>query len=231
MGRILKNQNRVGEKFMTGDIPKKRCCICHEFKPITEYDTKQARCHPCNHAYGKEYRLKNRDKRHEYSKKHFQEHKTEEMARSLAWKHRSGQHKAYSENKECALYLGIIAERALSTFFAHIERMPMHNPGYDFICGKGFKIDVKSGCIIKGYKHWAFHIGHNAVADYFLCLGFDKRESLVPLHVWLIPGNVLNDHQTFSISNSQNSLSKWAQFEKNIGNVVNCCDKIKNGDV
>ena len=56
----------------------------------------------------------------------------------------------YKKLKSCPAYLGIhIAEQVLSKVFKNIKMMPMHNPGYDFICNHGKKIDVKSSCIQK----------------------------------------------------------------------------------
>jgi len=88
------------------------------------------------------------------------------------------------EAKDSASYLGVyVAERVLSKYFDNIIKMPYGNPGYDFICGKGFKIDVKSACLYyqRGcYPYWEFHIKRNNAADYFLCLGFDSRDMLNP---------------------------------------------------
>ena len=71
-------------------------------------------------------------------------------------------------NPMCGAYLGIhIAERILSRIFKDVEVMPNGNPGYDFICNHGKKIDVKSACSIKGYHSWGFAIRCNIVADYF----------------------------------------------------------------
>jgi hypothetical protein len=58
--------------------------------------------------------------------------------------------KPLNENRDCSQYLGIhIAERVLSNIFENVKRLPLHNHGYDFICNKGYKIDVKSACNIR----------------------------------------------------------------------------------
>lgn len=135
--------------------------------------------------------------------------------------------------KDCSMYLGIyIAERALSKFFDHIERMPINNPGFDFICGRGFKIDAKSSTMhnyknTRGYKRWEFHIKRNMIADYFLCLAFDDRENLTPMHVWLIPGDVVGTKKNLQISNSPVSLAKWSQYERPLDRVLACCQTMK----
>lgn len=147
--------------------------------------------------------------------------------------HRIGTHRPFNENRECASYLGVhIAERALSNFFDHIERMPDNNPGFDFICGKGFKIDVKSSCLhhrLNRTENWDFGIRHNGTADYFLCLGFDDRDSLNPLRIWLIPGNVINRLSGLQIPNSGYGISKWSKYERPIDRVIECCNTIREG--
>ena len=132
------------------------------------------------------------------------------------------------------MYLGVyVAERALSKFFNDIQKMPMNNPGYDYICGKGFKIDVKSSCLHKyknnrGQMRWQFTIRRNKIADYFLCLAFDSRESLTPLHVWLIPSSIVSNRTHLDITNTIEILSKWALYERPIDRVVACCQIMKS---
>ncbi len=137
---------------------------------------------------------------------------------AAAWKHRTGRARPMSEAKDCTLYLGVcIAETALSKFFDNIVRMPHENPGFDFLCGRGYKIDCKSSCInIRKPPRapcWQFSIKRNKIADYFLCLALDNRENLIPQHVWLIPGHVVNDHKGLSIVNHPTSLEKWSLYE------------------
>jgi len=131
-----------------------------------------------------------------------------------------------SENKECSMYLGVhVAERVLSQVFKDVKRMPITNPGYDFICNHGKKIDVKSSCFGKR-GHWIFVIKHNTTADFFLCLAFDNRKDLTPLHVWLIPGDVVNHLGGASIR--QGTLSKWDEYKLDISKVSTCCDTLRN---
>jgi hypothetical protein len=155
-----------------------------------------------------------------------------------AWNWKGGplsRHTPLEEAKDCGSYLGIIiAERVLSTFFEHMERMPRNNRGFDYICGKGYKIDVKSGCILQygnGNPFWHFDIRKNKIADYFLLLGFDNRENLEPQHVWLIPGNIINDRVGFAITFTENGLKKWLQYEKPLDKVVECCAAMKGESI
>ena len=137
--------------------------------------------------------------------------------------------KPASENKQCAAFLGVhIAERVLSKVFKDVKPMPYGNKGYDFICNKGKKIDVKSACTnIRDTQcdRWTFTIRRNKIADYFLCIAFDNRKDLNPLHLWLIPVGETN-HQ-MSITISESTLSKWGEYELDINKVAMCCDSMK----
>lgn len=63
------------------------------------------------------------------------------------WFHRTGKCNPHNENRMCSQYLGIfIGEKVLSKVFKNVERMPINHSGYDFICGNGYKIDVKVSC-------------------------------------------------------------------------------------
>ena len=133
--------------------------------------------------------------------------------------HKNGICLPMSENKSCSNYLGIVvSERYLSKVWDNVTRMSNNNKGYDFICGKGFKVDVKSGCLCKN-NGWSFHIRRNKIADYFLLLGFDNREDLNPLHIWLIKGDVvingkkLGKRNDFFISQSSESLLYYSKYE------------------
>jgi uncharacterized CHY-type Zn-finger protein len=145
--------------------------------------------------------------------------------------HRLGIKVPLSEAKDSASYLGVwVAERALSQFFDHMERMPYGTPGYDFICGRGFKIDVKSSCLhhrANRTENWNFMIRHNAVADYFLCIAFNDRVDLEPMHVWLIPGEKLNGLSGINIRNHPDCLALYESFEQPLNKVISCCNKMK----
>ena len=131
-------------------------------------------------------------------------------------------------NKCCPDYLGVtVAEKVLSKVFKNVQRMPMNNPGFDFICGRGYKIDVKSACKLKDRNTWMFCINHNRIAGYFLVLAFDNRDDLNPLHVWLIPGRAVNHLSILAISLS--TIEKWSQYELigKLDKVIACCNIMK----
>jgi hypothetical protein len=146
--------------------------------------------------------------------------------------HRLGITQSMSKNRKCASFLGVhVAERVLAASFEEVKRMPIGNPGFDFICKYGFKIDVKSSCRRRkpqnGGGNWAFSIRRNRAADYFLCLAFNNREDLRPEHVWLLPASLINNKSTFAISES--NLCKWAQFEKPIDKIIAVCNIVRGG--
>ena len=141
-------------------------------------------------------------------------------------------------------YLGItVTEKVLSKVFPKVKRMPYGNPGYDFICGKGFKVDAKAACYNQD-GFWTFSIRYNKIADYFACLAFDNRSSLKPLHFWLIPGNAMlpfgkgsNDwrekkkrpvNRFFQITINPNTLDKWQEYEKPVDTVLTSCNLMKS---
>lgn len=134
------------------------------------------------------------------------------------------------KNKQCTTYLGVhVAEHLLSKVFSNVMRMPSGHKGYDFICGKGFKIDVKSSSLILATNsdthHWFFTTKKNKVADYFALLAFDNRVSLTPLHFWIIPTDILNDKVTATISPT--TTHKWKEFEKPTDKIITYCNDIK----
>lgn len=128
-------------------------------------------------------------------------------------------------NKDCATYLGCyIAERLLSKVFKNVRMMPITHHGYDAICNHDKKIDVKSSST--GDKgHWMFDVNKNAIADYFLCIAFDNREDLNIEHVWLIPGNDINQRTAIRISKSR--LDRWIKYEQPIDKAILCCNEMR----
>ena len=137
-----------------------------------------------------------------------------------------------SENKECGAYLGVVvAERLVRHLFNDVQTMPYRNIGFDFICSKDKKIDVKSACITMNntkYPFWRFAIRKNQIADYFLLLAFDNRTDLEPQHQWLIPAHVLNHIKSTSISPS--TIHKWDKYKQPIVDAQICCNNIRNGN-
>ena len=210
-------------------IENKVCRICSieldddNWHP-SHKNNRQYICKECSTEKLRLYKEANRDKVNA-NQRLYRKNDPEKAKAVYTRCNRKNGHLPMSENKECAQYLGIhIVERLLRNMFNDVEVMPMNHTGYDFICNKGKKIDAKSSCLRKDGK-WTFNIKHNTTADYFVCVAFDNREDLDPLHVWIIPGHVLNHLSGATIRPS--TLDKWAEYEKPIDNVVACCDTMK----
>lgn len=171
------------------------------------------------------YREENRDEVNAKQRLYRKNNPEKAKASNLRQSRKNG-HLSMSENRECSSYLGVYrAERVLRHLYKDVEVMPYGNPGYDFICNKGKKIDAKSGCIRKNRNGWTFSIKRNTIADYFLCIAFDNRDDLNPLHIWMLPGEKFN-HLTGAWI-GQSTLRKWAEYEQNIDDAVMCCDEMK----
>jgi hypothetical protein len=147
--------------------------------------------------------------------------------------HKLGVYNPYYANPTCSQYLGVhVAERVLVATFNKVDRAPLNTPGFDFVCGRGYKVDVKSACRQPQHEskntRWSFNIRKNMVADYFICLAFDHRNTLVPEHVWIIPSDKVSHLTGLSIADSSASLKKWSGFEKPVDGVASACDHLRS---
>lgn len=187
--------------------PFKTCYICQETLSSDEF--------------GREYR--NRDGLKSYCRKCEGKYILDRM-------HKKELCKPMKESKECTSYFGIyVTENLLSYYFKDIKHMPYNNPGYDFICANGYKIDSKASCL-HTKKHgncWQFATNHNTIADYFICIGYDNRENLTPLRAWLIPSRDIKDRCGFSVTNNPHCLARWSQYEKPISKLLCACEQMK----
>jgi uncharacterized CHY-type Zn-finger protein len=131
--------------------------------------------------------------------------------------------------KDIGAYLGVyIVERLLGSVFKTTIRMPYGNPGYDFICGKGFKVDVKASCRHhkgKAADRWHFNIKKNKTADYFACFAMDSRQSLNPEHFWLFPSCVISNKHSLVIF--EDHLDLWGAYEQPLDRVIQGCAVIR----
>jgi hypothetical protein len=182
----------------------------------------------CRRCYSAEYRSNHKEEAKQYQRVHAVNNRDKHRKTSRRYRYANGG-KSASENRQCALFLGVhIAERVLSKVFRDVVLMPPNYPGFDFVCNRGKKIDVKSACTYIRDKHgdsWKFNICRNQTADFFLCLAFNNREDLTPLHIWLIPKNVIN--HLVAATMTESNLSKWDEYKLDINKVVTCCDVMK----
>lgn len=154
----------------------------------------------------------------------------EQWRNILIWKHidyekrfRAGM--TMPENKNCPTYLGCyVAEQLLIKIFKNVQRMPYGNHGFDIICNRDLKIDIKSSAT-GNQGSWQFLIRKNTIADYFLCIAFEDREDLNPIHLWLIPGKDINYLTIIAIS--KRNITKWSKYEQPLDKVIKCCDEMK----
>jgi len=78
--------------------------------------------------------------------------------------------------------------------FEGSQRMRLGNPGYDIVCNKGYKIDVKASTL-SVTNTFGFNINENRIADYFILIGYNNIIELKPLHIWIIGGKeIIHDY-------------------------------------
>jgi len=147
-----------------------------------------------------------------------------------------------SENKDCPAHLGVnIAEKILAHVFKkeNVERMPYGHKGYDFICGKGKKVDAKSSSLLLG-NEWFFNIRQNNIAEQFLLLVFGERpeddKNPKPMHLWLVPKDAIFirrwkakefwDRTGIWIKNTPLGLLEFEKYELKEGleHIIECCE-------
>lgn len=141
------------------------------------------------------------------------------------WRHKTGRCEPIGQNKAASQYLGVyIAEGVLSKIFNGIQRMPYNNKGFDFLCLKGLKIEVKSSCLVllkapngEIIPRWQFEIGKNKIADYFLLVAFDNRIDLIPQHIWLIKSSeIVGRNRNSRMPINQKTALRIFDREKNM---------------
>lgn len=143
-----------------------------------------------------------------------------------------------SENEDCSDYFGIhIAERYISSLFEDPIRMPLKNPGFDWICKNGKKIQNKARCLIFDIRNnsvgWSFKIDCNDNTDYFILSGWNNRDDLEPMYIWLIHkydivrGKEFWNRASFWITNRPEYLLELKKYEltEKLEKLRECRDK------
>lgn len=129
-----------------------------------------------------------------------------------------GDHTPAEELDKGPFYFGIyIAEKYIIKTFDNPKHMPPNNPGFDWICKNGHKIDCKACCLAEDKFH--FNVRWNNIAGYFVLSAWDNVESLNPLHVWIfykddiVRGELFWKRYSLSITNTQKGLKEFEKFE------------------
>jgi len=136
------------------------------------------------------------------------------------WEYYPGMPDPIKENRKDARFIGIyIAENSVSKLFEDTKQMRYGNPGYDIICKKGYKIEVKAATLARN-NTLSFHLGKNKIADYFILIGFNNIIELKPLYLWIIKsdeiirGSRLKDIDVLSISNETELVKPFRKYNK-----------------
>lgn len=119
------------------------------------------------------------------------------------------------DNKFIGVYIG---ENGITKIYEGSKRMPYNHPGYDIICQKGYKIDVKS-TVLSRYNTFSFGIQKNRTADYFALVGFNNIIELTPLHLWIIKsdenihGRQLKELGALKIIDEPQYIQEYQKYE------------------
>ena len=222
----------------------KVCRVCGELLNSDNWSPSNQKkgnciCKECNREYHRLYRKANKDKLNARAYLHraanrdklnaearlYRKNNPEKYKANYIRAQRKNGQLPMNENKDCAAHYGVyINERLLKHYFNDVEVMPYGNPGYDFICNNGWKIDGKSSFTgDKGY--WQFTIRHNTTADYFFCVAYDNRKDKNIIRIWILPGDKFSHLVKVKISKS--TINKWAEYEQDINKIITCCDSMK----
>lgn len=136
------------------------------------------------------------------------------------WSYYPGMPSPIKENRMDTRFLGVyIAENGINKIYEGSERMEMNNKGYDIICPKGYKIDVKAA-ILNRYNIFNFAINKNKIADYFVLVGFNNIIELKPLRIWVVEcndniyGHPIKELSRLIILNEPLHIYRYQKYEK-----------------
>lgn len=68
----------------------------------------------------------------------------------------------------------------------------------------------------------------NKTADFFMCLAFDNRIDLNPLHIWLLPSYKVKHLKGTGISIT--TIDKWDKYRLSTDKIISCCDILRGSD-
>lgn len=147
------------------------------------------------------------------------------------WTHETGRNFPAEDNPDCPRCFGDFTENLMIQTFEDAIKMSSNNPGYDWTCNRGYKIDNKGACLqyIDGKSpKWLFNIIYNDIADWFILSAWDNRDSLTPLHVWafhkndIVRGRKFWRRTGFSVINTPKGLKEFEKYE-----IINRLEKLK----
>lgn len=149
----------------------------------------------------------------------------------------------HSKQPGCSYYTGIyIAETVLSKAFAVMEKAHPQAP-YDFVCGKGYKVDSK--CSLLGVNNgkkasrWIFKIRRNKIPDAFCLIALQNTPDTISdspqlAYVWLVPGDALINgrplHDRVNLAVYPSGISKLEPYRRSDmeGKITTFCSTWKN---
>lgn len=150
-----------------------------------------------------------------------------------AWKYYPGMPNPTKENRLLKSFIGsYIAENGISKLFEGCQKMKKNNPGYDIICPKGYKLDVKAS-VLSRFNTFGFHIAKNQIADYFILVGFDNVINLKPLYLWILKrddivrGRCIKDIEGIYVSNDPESIKQFEKYSRiyKLKELTNICEE------
>jgi hypothetical protein len=149
----------------------------------------------------------------------FKDNAERKRERLREWTHDTGICLPYGSNEDCPTYFGEFAESLMIMTFLDPVKMPYGNPGFDWKCNNGDKIDNKAACLSSWNMRYSFPIRRNKIADWFILSAWDNRDSLNPLHVWafhkndIVRGRKFCERISFSIANTPKGLEEFEKYE------------------
>lgn len=156
----------------------------------------------------------------------------DDSERVKEWMYRTGRCLPMEVNEDCASWFGeYISQNYVMKTFEDPIKMPYGNPGFDWICKRGERIDHKGSCLIcgnYGSPHWFFNIMYNNMSDWFILSAWDNRDSLSPMHVWMfhkndmVRGRRFCEFEGFQVTNTPEKLKELEKWE-----VTERLDKLK----
>jgi hypothetical protein len=132
-------------------------------------------------------------------------------------RHESGEGLAI-DDKDSPTFFGKFTENLMIQTFENVITVRHNNPGFDWICKNGDKIENKSACLKDGNSRWTFNVKYNKIADWFIFSAWDNRDSLTPLYVWIlhkndmVRGRKVCEFEGLSILNNPSGLKDFEEY-------------------